>query len=114
MAELSCSATVPSTDNRAALDTDALGSLSVVVKWNGGVYPVSVYDRMTVEEFKQAIQSQTNVKPDKQKIINLKCKGKCIKILLMEIEVQFLVLFYKRAHMSFCYFLFFNMLIGSI
>uniref|UniRef100_A0A2P2HZU0 Ubiquitin-like domain-containing CTD phosphatase 1 n=2 Tax=Hirondellea gigas TaxID=1518452 RepID=A0A2P2HZU0_9CRUS len=51
-------------------------SLSVSIKWSGGVYPISIYDGMTVIEFKEAVYSETKVRPDKQKIVNLKCKGK--------------------------------------
>ncbi|XP_018011476.1 ubiquitin-like domain-containing CTD phosphatase 1 isoform X2 [Hyalella azteca] len=50
--------------------------MSLSVKWNGALFPIDIYEGMTVSEFKEEIQTQTKVRPEKQKLINLKAKGK--------------------------------------
>lgn len=47
----------------------------VFVKWSGKEYEVDVSENDTVEDLKNAIQKQTGVKPERQKLLNLKFKG---------------------------------------
>lgn len=50
---------------------------SVIVKWNGKEYNIDIGDSIsTVLDFKKAIQHHTNVRPERQKLLNLKLKGK--------------------------------------
>ncbi|ROT68035.1 ubiquitin-like domain-containing CTD phosphatase 1 isoform X1 [Penaeus vannamei] len=50
---------------------------TVTVKWNGKEYDVEVDEAiMTVRDFKNAIEKQTCVRPERQKLLNLKLKGK--------------------------------------
>ncbi|XP_019867650.1 ubiquitin-like domain-containing CTD phosphatase 1 isoform X2 [Aethina tumida] len=48
----------------------------IFVKWSGKEYEVDVSENDTVEDLKNAIQKQTGVKPERQKLLNLKFKGK--------------------------------------
>lgn len=66
----------PSGECAATIQQTSKPALMLSIKWDSKVYPVSVYDGMTVADFKQAIQTETKVRPDKQKIVNLKWKGK--------------------------------------
>ncbi|KAK8751460.1 hypothetical protein OTU49_008578 [Cherax quadricarinatus] len=50
---------------------------SITVKWNGKEYDIEVDESvMTVKDFKDAIEKQTCVRPHRQKLLNLKLKGK--------------------------------------
>ncbi|XP_042226005.1 ubiquitin-like domain-containing CTD phosphatase 1 [Homarus americanus] len=50
---------------------------TITVKWNGKEYDIEVDEAvMTVRDFKNAIEKQTCVKPHRQKLLNLKLKGK--------------------------------------
>lgn len=50
---------------------------SITVKWNGKEYEIEVDEAtMTVKDFKEAIEKKTCVKPHRQKLLNLKLKGK--------------------------------------
>ncbi|KAK4323488.1 hypothetical protein Pmani_005803 [Petrolisthes manimaculis] len=50
---------------------------AITVKWNGKEYEIEVdEDMMTVRDFKETIERQTGVKPPRQKLLNLKLKGK--------------------------------------
>ncbi|XP_068218962.1 ubiquitin-like domain-containing CTD phosphatase 1 [Palaemon carinicauda] len=50
---------------------------SITVKWNGKEYEIEVDEAtMTVKDFKDAIEKRTCVKPQRQKLLNLKLKGK--------------------------------------
>ncbi|KAK7063089.1 Ubiquitin-like domain-containing CTD phosphatase 1 [Halocaridina rubra] len=49
----------------------------VTVKWNGKEYEIEVDEpTMTVKDFKDAIEKKTCVRPERQKLLNLKLKGK--------------------------------------
>ena len=50
--------------------------MNLIVKWSGKEYGIAIDDNMTVSSFKDAIESQTGVKPSRQKIMNLKHMGK--------------------------------------
>ncbi|XP_050698531.1 ubiquitin-like domain-containing CTD phosphatase 1 [Eriocheir sinensis] len=50
---------------------------ALTVKWSGKEYEVEVdEENMTVKDFKDAIEKQTGVRPLRQKLLNLKLKGK--------------------------------------
>ncbi|CAL4122732.1 unnamed protein product [Meganyctiphanes norvegica] len=50
---------------------------NVIVKWNGKEYNIDIGDSIsTVLDFKKAIEQHTNVRPERQKLLNLKLKGK--------------------------------------
>lgn len=54
---------------------------SIIVKWSGNEYEIKdLQDDTTVLELKARIYEETGVRPDRQKLLNLKCKGKIIKI----------------------------------
>ncbi|KAL7638221.1 UNVERIFIED_CONTAM: hypothetical protein RMT77_010785 [Armadillidium vulgare] len=49
---------------------------NVTVKWSGKEFEIEVKDDMTVSSFKDSIEAHTGVKPERQKILNLKHMGK--------------------------------------
>ena len=52
-------------------------SVNVIVKWAGKEYTVDNLDAgMTVMDLKVKIMGQTGVRPERQKLLNLKVKGK--------------------------------------
>lgn len=52
-------------------------SLSLIVKWSGKEYTIDNMDTgETVMDLKVRIMNQTGVRPERQKLLNLKCKGK--------------------------------------
>lgn len=48
----------------------------VIVKWSGKEYPVDLTDQDTVEVLRHEIFRKTQVRPERQKLLNLKHKGK--------------------------------------
>ena len=51
--------------------------VNLVVKWAGKEYPIDNLPlSSTVQEFKSAIHAKTNVLPSRQKLLNLRFKGK--------------------------------------
>lgn len=52
------------------------GTLKITVKWSGKEYEVEVDDNTTVAHLKTIIQKETGVRPDRQKLLNLKLKGR--------------------------------------
>ncbi|KAF4528435.1 hypothetical protein B566_EDAN013440 [Ephemera danica] len=51
------------------------GELKIVVKWSGKEYPISsLVDTDTLTTLKEAIQKATGVRPERQKLLNIKCK----------------------------------------
>nr|XP_026691246.1 ubiquitin-like domain-containing CTD phosphatase 1 isoform X1 [Ciona intestinalis] len=48
----------------------------VVIKWNGQNYPLEISPDMTVKDLKLLIEGETKVRSDRQKLLNLKFKGK--------------------------------------
>ena len=51
-------------------------SISMVVKWAGKEYSMeNIEPEATVLDLKLKIQGQTGVRPDRQKLLNLKVKG---------------------------------------
>lgn len=54
----------------------ALKDVSIIVKWNGKEYPITdLSDQETVAVLKHEIARLTNVRPNRQKLLNLKYKG---------------------------------------
>lgn len=50
--------------------------LSIIVKWNGKEFPIlDLSDQETVAVLKHEIAKLTNVRPERQKLLNLKYKG---------------------------------------
>lgn len=47
----------------------------IIVKWSGKEYEIAITENDTVTDLKQAIQKATGVRPDRQKLLNLKLKG---------------------------------------
>lgn len=52
------------------------GFTKIIVKWSGKEYEVELTENDTVADLKNAIQKETGVRPDRQKLLNLKLKGK--------------------------------------
>lgn len=50
--------------------------VKVVVKWSGKEYEIELTEDNTVADLKEAIQKSTGVRPERQKLLNLKFKGK--------------------------------------
>lgn len=49
---------------------------NIIVKWSGKEYEISdITENDSVACLKNAIQKQTGVRPDRQKLLNLKYKG---------------------------------------
>lgn len=56
--------------------TSTLKDVSILVKWNGKEYPITdLSDQETVAVLKHEIARLTNVRPERQKLLNLKFKG---------------------------------------
>lgn len=51
-------------------------SIKIIVKWSGKEYEIELPENNTVSDLKNAIHKQTEVRPDRQKLLNLKLKGK--------------------------------------
>lgn len=50
--------------------------VKLIVKWNGKEYEIlNLSQNDTVADLKDAIQKQTGVRSDRQKLLNLKLKG---------------------------------------
>lgn len=47
----------------------------IIVKWSGKEYEITITENDTVADLKQAIEKATGVRPDRQKLLNLKLKG---------------------------------------
>lgn len=53
-----------------------LKDVSIIVKWNGKEWPImDLSDQETVAVLKHEIAKLTNVRPERQKLLNLKHKG---------------------------------------
>jgi len=51
-------------------------AVTLVIKWSGKEYPVdSLTENDDVAALKAAIQAATGVRPERQKLLNLKAKG---------------------------------------
>lgn len=52
------------------------GMMKITVKWSGKEYEIELDENSTVAQFKCMIHRETGVRPDRQKLLNLKLKGK--------------------------------------
>lgn len=50
----------------------------IVIKWSGKEYEIELAENDTVANLKEAVQRETGVRPERQKLLNLKFKGICI------------------------------------
>lgn len=50
-------------------------NIKIIVKWSGKEYDVELTENDTVNDLKNAIQKATGVRPERQKLLNLKFKG---------------------------------------
>lgn len=51
-------------------------SSGLVIKWNGTEYSIDdLLNETTVAELKARIYEETNVRPDRQKLLNLRVRG---------------------------------------
>lgn len=55
--------------------------LNLIIKWNSKEYKVNLSKSNTVLDLKQEILKQTGVKPERQKLLNLKSAGKVLSLL---------------------------------
>lgn len=60
---------------------DGIKDLSIILKWCGKEYSLELTNQDTVAILKHEIYKQTSVRPERQKLINLKYKGKSFKFL---------------------------------
>lgn len=49
--------------------------LKILVKWSGKEYDVDLNENDTITDLKNAIHKRTGVRPDRQKLLNLRHKG---------------------------------------
>lgn len=49
--------------------------IKLIIKWSGKEYEIELTENDTVGDLKNVIQKQTGVRPDRQKLLNLKYKG---------------------------------------
>lgn len=60
---------------------------TIIVKWNGQEYEIKdLQNDTTIHELKARIYEETGVRPDRQKLLNLKCKGNtshCLELRLV-------------------------------
>jgi ubiquitin-like domain-containing CTD phosphatase 1 len=47
----------------------------IYVKWSGKEYEIELTENETVADLKNAIEKETGVRPERQKLLNLKLKG---------------------------------------
>ncbi|KAG5888578.1 hypothetical protein JTB14_029875 [Gonioctena quinquepunctata] len=52
------------------------GELKIVLKWNGKEFNLESSEEDSVSDLKKEIEKQTGVRPERQKLLNLKHKGK--------------------------------------
>lgn len=51
--------------------------VSIIIKWSGKEYPITdLTEHCTVAILKHEIMKKTQVRPERQKLLNLKYKGK--------------------------------------
>lgn len=59
------------------------GELRIVVKWSGKEYDIlDIQEEDTVLTLKERIHRETGVRPERQKLLNLKFKGYVLNCLL--------------------------------
>lgn len=59
------------------MEPQASKEINIIVKWSGKEYPIEdLTDHDTVAVLKHEIFKKTQVKPERQKLLNLKYKGR--------------------------------------
>lgn len=70
--------------------------LKLLVKWSGAEYDVELHPQDNIAVLKHEIFKKTNVKPERQKLLNLKYKGKMatddIKLSQLDLKANFKVM----------------------
>lgn len=65
--------------------------LHIVIKWSGKEYNISnLSESDTVQSLKNAIHKETGVRPERQKLLNLKLKGYCSFYIMYAINTEVL------------------------
>lgn len=54
--------------------------IKIVLKWSGKEYEIELNEDDNVMDLKKEIEKQTGVRPNRQKLLNLKLKGTKIKL----------------------------------
>ena len=77
----------------------ALSVCNILVKWSGNEYVVKdISVDASVQELKEKLFQQTGVKPERQKLLGLKCKGRIIIDTVFCIFKCLIVSFYQNPH----------------
>ncbi|XP_018577705.1 ubiquitin-like domain-containing CTD phosphatase 1 [Anoplophora glabripennis] len=53
-----------------------MGDIKIILKWSGKEYEIEINEGDNVLDLKKEIEKQTGVRPNRQKLLNLKLKGK--------------------------------------
>ncbi|XP_018321180.1 ubiquitin-like domain-containing CTD phosphatase 1 [Agrilus planipennis] len=73
------------------MDTES--AAKIIVKWSGKEYAIDVTDNDSISDLKNAIEKETGVRSHRQKLLNLKLKGKTpdddCKISLLKLKPNF-------------------------
>lgn len=52
------------------------GVIKIILKWSGKEYEIELNESDNVMDLKKEIEKQTGVRPKRQKLLNLKLKGR--------------------------------------
>jgi len=76
------------------------GELRIVVKWSGKEYDIlDIQEEDTVLTLKERIHRETGVRPERQKLLNLKFKGYILNCLLTSsVRIVIAILIYVRVY----------------
>lgn len=50
-------------------------AVKIILKWSGKEYDIEMTENESVLDLKKEIEKQTGVRPERQKLLNLKLKG---------------------------------------
>lgn len=56
--------------------------LKLIVKWSGAEYEIEVDQQDNIAMLKHEIFKKTNVRPERQKLLNIKYKGKMVYLFI--------------------------------
>lgn len=65
-------------------------AVKLILKWNGKEYDLELNENDTVLDLKSEIEKQTGVKTARQKLLNLKVKGKSSNFININISFHFI------------------------
>lgn len=78
-----------------------LKDVSIIVKWNGKEFPITdLSDQETVAVLKHEIARLTNVRPERQKLLNLKYKGETSTAFRSKTNKQWLKLHFQLSRQA--------------